>query len=351
MPQPLLRSSEKLSLSGWWCHRVHALLGLYCLCHFVHRFRIFFLESDEEDMGFDPNIITTTGMIQIFAPHMLLQLSGFAFAIPQKRYADGFRIWPQYRWEGFVFVLRTVSLLAVAWHRKLYGCKHNSSINSSANEAGSCTVWLSTAIVLAASMGADAVAGVYAKLGQQTNTLRDVNSAPPGLTYLAASAQFHATLHCIMTCDRLCVQFAALMVLQVTAFFLTLRRKCVINIPTGIALYGLVLLLGMATIVRDLTNRGILGIGLTLGNAAALTRLELRPNKYVLWSGVALLFHFLATQNVALSDDNLGGKWVWRGAAMVSFGCLLVGALKRQSRLVVAGNSIKDRNDRNRGQK
>lgn len=78
MPQPLLRSFEQLSLSEWWCHRVHALLSLYCLCHFVHRFRIFFLETDEEDMGFDPNIITATGMIQIFVPHILLQLSGFA---------------------------------------------------------------------------------------------------------------------------------------------------------------------------------------------------------------------------------------------------------------------------------
>jgi hypothetical protein len=302
---------------------------LYCLLHFVRRFGILFLGNEKaaDDMGFDPNSITTLRVAQIFLPHIALQLSGFAFDIPKKRYRDGFRIWPQYRWEVLVFVTRTMSLMAVAWYRKLN--TYTDKIHPASNE---CSPWLPLAIVLAGSMGADTIAQHFAKLGHKTNTLRDINKAPPGLIYLAASAQFHANIHCLLTQDRLCVQVAALMVIQVTSFLMTLRRKGVINVPVGIALYGVVLIVGMVTIVKDLSIRGILGIGLTLGNVAAVLRFDLRLNKYVLWVGMTCLLKVLSTQEFqGFSDALLGGKTMWRTATAISFSILWVGATRRQN--------------------
>lgn len=268
-------------------------------------------------------------MMAIFLPHVALQVSGFAFDIPQKRYRDGFRIWPQYRWEGLVFVARTMALMGVAWHRKLHGCSYE-TFNIV------CSVWLPVAVVMAASMGADVVSKLYRRSGRQTNTLRDLNEVPPGLIYLAASAQFHANVHCLLNQDQLCVQFAALMVIQLTAFFMTLRRKGVINaVPEGMVLYGTVLIVGMGTIIKDYLRRDILGIGLTLGNVAALLRFNGRLNKYVLWTGIALLIQVLSTMsfNGVPSDATMGGRDTWRVSAVLSFGVLLAGAARRRNQL------------------
>ena len=274
MGQPMLRPGEKLSFMEWFCHRSHAILGTFCLGHFFYRFHAFFVD-DDESMAFDG--LSAREMTLVLSPHLLLQLSGFAFVIPRKRYRDGFRIWPQYRSEALIFSLRSLALMASAWHRR----------NSNDDSGDHCSTLVPLVFVLLASWLADLVGKYYERTHQRTNTLRDVNTAPFGLIYLAASAQFHANVHIIMMADQYCVQFAALMVVQVTAFFMTLRRKGVINVPLGIALYGMVLVGGMATIAKDLRDRGKFGIGFTLGNAAALLRFEASVNKYVLWLAMA----------------------------------------------------------------
>ncbi|KAL3896490.1 MAG: hypothetical protein SGARI_007153, partial [Bacillariaceae sp.] len=108
---------------------------------------------------------------------------------------------------------------------------------------------------------ADLVGKYFDRIEKRSNTLRDINIAPFAAIYIAAAAQFHANVHIILMKDQICVQFAALMVVQVTAFFMTLRRKGAINVPIGIVLYGIVLIVGMATIVKDLVGRGLLCIG------------------------------------------------------------------------------------------
>ena len=76
-----------------------------------------------------------------------------------------------------------------------------------------------------------------------SQTIRGL-SAPKWSQYLMSSAQFHATIHCLLTSDRLSVQIAALTVVQLSAFGMTLRRKGYITQKEGVVLYALVLVLG-----------------------------------------------------------------------------------------------------------
>ncbi len=122
----LLTSTERLpTASGYWSHRVHAVLGLYVFSHLIFRYYLFF--THHPDMGFDTLTMPDdsnsktdgTTFAMIFLPHFLLQISGFAFPLPNKRHPDGNRIWPQYRWEALVFCTRCLSLLFIAWRRKV----------------------------------------------------------------------------------------------------------------------------------------------------------------------------------------------------------------------------------------
>ncbi|CAB9508454.1 unknown protein [Seminavis robusta] len=137
-------------------------------------------------------------------------------------------------------------------------------------------------------ISADTVANWYSTKGENSRTIRDLKG-PPGALYLMSSAQFHANVHCLFTADRLCVQLAALTVVQTTAFSSTLRRQAIISQPFGLVLYGMVLIMGMAVILTDLLDRQIFGTAVTVANLAALVRFECRLNKYVLWGIIALV--------------------------------------------------------------
>jgi hypothetical protein len=81
---------------------------------------------------------------------------------------------------------------------------------------------------------------------KSSSTIRGL-AAPRWSKYIMSSAQFHATVHCILTKDKLSVQIAALTIVQTSAsaFGMTLRRKQFITQVEGVILYALVLLIGM----------------------------------------------------------------------------------------------------------
>mmetsp|Transcript_20767 Transcript_20767/g.48173 ORF Transcript_20767/g.48173 Transcript_20767/m.48173 type:complete len:577 (+) Transcript_20767:295-2025(+) len=123
---------------------------------------------------------------------------------------------------------------------------------------------------------------------QQVGTIRGLKGSN-GFKYLLSATQFHANLHCLCTQDQLSVQWAALTVVQSSAFGMTLRRKCLITHGQGLALYASVLTLGMMVIGHDWHRRGILYSSLTVGNVAALLRMDGGWNKYLLWLVIAAL--------------------------------------------------------------
>jgi len=300
----LLTSAANLPTSSdYWAHRVHALLGCYVLCHFIYRYTLFFFfsnQNEDHDMGFgDPRTLREEDASGIdncmrfakwFLPHLLLQLSGFVFPLPMKRHPDGNRIWPQYRWEALVFCLRCLALSLIAWKRKLYNW---------ALEDGSCSMIPLAICVLLTMASADAISRWYRlNVGMKgSRTIRDL-TAPRWAQYLMSSAQFHATVHCLLTSNRLSVQIAALTVVQLSAFGMTLRRKGFISQKEGVLLYALVLLIGMIVIFDDLRRRSLFNIAIFFGNATAVLRMYCGVNKYVMWSVALAVLTYLLKQEM-----------------------------------------------------
>ena len=310
MPQPLFTPQTQLPSTGMLRHhRAHACLGSYVLIHLLYRYSSLFIHRTS-DMGFDERFISPL----LLLPHMLLQVSGFGFKISRKRHPEGNRIWPEYRWHALVFFLRCLSLLILAWYRK-----RHSRFDY---------MWLNAMVVFATMIGADTVTTYFRRIGESSPTIRGL-TAPDGVLYLMSAAQFHATVHCFLTSDRMSVQLAALTVVQTTSFGMTLRRKGKINLPEGLVLYSFVLALGMLTIWDDLAKTGMFFKATTIGNVAALTRMNLRLNKYVLWATVT--WFLLSRNNDAIHSNN----WITlsRLSTLLLVGSALYRQLKAHARL------------------
>jgi len=309
--EALLTESSRLSTpKDYWFHRIHVILGAFVFTHLFHRYYLFFASNppDDHDMGFNNNVRLSAQshdhdyiaqFLNWFLPHLLLQISGFAFQLPRKRHPDGNRIWPQYRWEALMFCLRCLSISFLAWIRKVHGWKL---------EDGTCSIIPAAIIVFITMLSSDRVVqwhkSHYGLKGSRT--IRDFGVAPRWSRYLMSSTQFHATVHCLLTSDRLSVQIAALTVVQLAAFGMTLRRKRIISPMEGVFLYSLVLGMGMLVIIDDILRRSFFHLAICLGNATAVLRMNLGMNKYFIWGGVlALLPHLMR-----LRDDAFpGGKY------------------------------------------
>lgn len=293
-PRSLLSNASKLPTNyAYFAHRLHVMLGLYVISHFLYRYTYFFLRGDSRDMGFDAYTKdandTTISFVILFLPHLLLQISGFYFPLPTKRHPDGNRIWPQYRWEALVFCIRCLCLAFIAWRRKL--SDEWTHENYSIMPAAVC--------VMLTMLAADKIAISYGSQGSRT--IRDL-TAPKQAQYLMSSAQFHATLHCLLTSDKLKVQIAALTVVQLSAFGMTLRRKGYISQKEGVCLYAFVLIVGMMVIVNDLRERSLFNLASSVGNVAAILRMYFGMNKYAMWSAVVVILTLLQ-RNSLLSDE------------------------------------------------
>lgn len=310
----LTPKGKLLSKGDYWAHRIHACLGGYVLCHLLYRYGLFFFFTNhrnyhDHDMGFHHDPGRSGGQVtkselehymtfaKWFLPHLLLQITGFAFPLPPKRHPDGNRIWPQYRWEALIFCCRCISLSFIAWRRKIH--------NWTLQEDGSCKSILPAAFCVGLTMIlADANSHWYKSHDKGSNysrTIRDL-SAPKWAQYLMSSAQFHASIHCLLTSDRLSVQIAALTVVQVSAFGMTLRRKGFISQKEGVVLYALVLVVGMVVIFDDLLRRSLFNLAICFGNLAAVLRMYFGINKYKIWTSIAIILTYLLQQDM-LSDN------------------------------------------------
>ena len=328
MPRHLFTPRSTLPISELFLHRFHATLGACVLLHIGYRYTKFFSAfSRSEDMA-----LGECSYLPLFLiPHLLLQLTGFGFSIPRKRHPDGNRIWPEYRWHALVFFLRSSILLVVAYLSKreklelpLLECK------STTRNVVNLTV------IMVTMFGADHVTSHFSRLGESTPTIRGLNG-PSGALYLMSVPQFHATVHCLLTCDRMSVQFAALTVVQTTAFGMTLRRKGIISIFQGLLLYAIVLALGMAVIIQDLRVSGMLYEAIAIANVAAILRMDLGCNKYLLWPLVTSIIA-IATSNKRLSldwikiDKDARASDIWFSLSCSSAVFLMWSAIRRQCR-------------------
>lgn len=314
MPQPLISPLQHVGGSPKVLrhHRAHAVLGMIVVLHILYRYYLFFTVQDMQ---------LQSSLMLVFIPHVLLQLSGFGFIIPSKRHADGNRIWPEYRWHGLIFCARSLVLLVLAVRRR-----RNRLQDEDGSSISSILLYTNGIVVLLTMMCADLVTQHYTKLGTSSNTIRGLSTlAPPVVLYLMSAAQFHATVHCLLTTTNPNVQFAALTVVQLSAFGMTLRRKGLLDGASGIVLYGFVLAMGMLVIWQDVVHRrGLYHQVTCFGNVAAMLRMDLRLNKYVLWIAAIVLLDRV----VVLSATSWAVNWIM--LSRVSTGLLLASAARRQ---------------------
>jgi len=274
------------------------VLGVLVLGHYSYRFFVFYWidngsGSEDIDMGFDSSSGENVWQLLSFAAlHILLQISSFGFWIPRKRHPDGFRIYPEYRAHALLFMMRSLVLVITALCRKA-----SSEYKSKLSSRG--MLW--NAVVVVGNMAiVDLVSKYFSSRGESSSTIRGLR-APDAVLFIMSSAQFHATMNCLLTTDRASVQIAAMAVVQCSSFGLTLQRKRIISKEQGLFLYTFVLYVGMTVIVDDLMKRNIFHAATFGGNIAAILRMNLSFNKYLLWT-LACVFGFVVCLH---GDDSI----------------------------------------------
>lgn len=268
MPAPSLRDIYVKLFTSEDAFNLHKTLGIFCLLHFIFRFA----QVGETDMGFNTSLAT----LMSIAAHTLLSVSSLIFKIPSKRIASGYRIWPEYRLHSIVFALRSLSMMLIIWLERK-------------NEWEPQHLW-NAGIVFATLALADA-ASWYVGPNGRSNTIREVE-APPLMRYAFSVMQFHATMGVMLGVRRFSTQFIYVWIIQLNAFLMTLRRKNLAPHMALVSTYGVMLAFGFVVCSYEANTIGAFLMVNTLGNTAAVVRLGLRVNKYVLWTSIAVLTHF-----------------------------------------------------------
>ena len=218
--------------------------------------------------------------------HFLLTASSFIFHIPKQRIKDGTRIWPEYRMHAMCFLCRSLAVMGRYWYETKYQLPRNYDYNF--------------IVVIATMIAADLCsASVEAKYRSQS--VRDVDT-PPAVKFFFSSIQFLATAAYLMGLPRYSFPFLAVMVVQLTPFLATLRRKHLIGRDVGAFLYGVFLVNGY--VVSHYFSPGgsvtMLRITTCFGIVAATWRLMPLPssvrilqNKYLIWITLGGVMRYL----------------------------------------------------------
>ena len=258
---------------------IHKALGIACLCSFVWRYA----NIGSSDMGFlsHPEYTVPTLLL-----HFMLTASSFIFKIPQKRIKDGTRIWPEYRMHAMVFLCRSLAVIGRFWYEAKYQLPRNYDFNF--------------AVVILAMVAAD-LCSASVEEKYRSNSVRDVDT-PAAVKFFFSSIQFLATSAYLMGLPRYSFPFLAVMVVQLTPFLATLRRKHLIGRDIGAFMYGVFLVYGyvVPTYFSPGANFSLLRITNSFGIVAAIWRMAPLPawarmfqNKYLIWTTVGLTMRYL----------------------------------------------------------
>lgn len=254
---------------------VHKTFGLAALCSFMYRIPKF----GEHDMGFPDKSGDLITFLTLLV-HVCLNVSSFEFHIPAKRIqSDGGRIWPQYRFHSLLFSCR--GLLCIALNVFYYRSESSQSQQQSKFRLPHGNY----AVVLGTMLLGDIASNYWVK--HPSNSIRDLK-APPVVKYYFSVMQFLATSVSLVGIRRCSLHYYMLMVVQVTAFLMTLRRKNLVSHETNVVIYALLLAGGFTmgiyeTYVWD-PSLELLWTSAFMGSAAAVLRIICGMDKYVIWT-------------------------------------------------------------------
>lgn len=182
---------------------MHKTLGFLCLASYV--FRIAHIGAS--DMGFAKYPKWTIPTLLL---HFGLNASSFVFRIPIRRISSGYRIWPEYRLHSFVFLCRSIAMMTLVYVEEIY------------NPFADYRLDLSLLVVLGTMAAADLASSSQGKY--TSGTIRGME-IPRVVKYFFSVLQLYATGGCILAIQRYSTQFVYVMIIQLNAFLMTLRRK------------------------------------------------------------------------------------------------------------------------------
>ncbi|GAX15932.1 hypothetical protein FisN_22Hu218 [Fistulifera solaris] len=283
-------------------YHVHKTLGLVALSSYIYRISNF----GASDMGFSPTKESSDDFYVItlltLLVHVCLNISSFEFHIPAKRIqSDGGRIWPQYRFHSLVFSCR--GLLCIALNAFYYN-----ALKSSQSPLGSSfTLPHGNYLIVIATMIIGDIASNY-WVQYPSNSIRDLKASPV-IKYYFSVMQFLATGVSLVGLRRCSLHYYMVMVVQVTAFLMTLRRKNLVSHETNVILYALLLAGGFVvgiyeTYVWDPAQE-LLWISAFLGMTAAVLRILCGMNKYVIWTMLHIVNCYCFLPSIQSQEANL----------------------------------------------
>jgi hypothetical protein len=263
---------------------VHKILGLLVLSHFLFRGYNWITEGN---MKFDTSM-DTVGWIAV---HMLLHVSSFQFALPQRRIKTYNIIWPEFRLHSMIFAYRSLITMAIMW------------LSMVGRISTMTQVVLRGALVLLIMVLADMVTKHFKSKGlvESAETTMRTNPYPEWFpkewvkyhNLFYSASQVLATMECLTSKDIAC-PFVLLVAIQTAPFCMTLVKKGVID-QTGWHVYYTVAL-GFSYLYGNFGAR--LGTFIprwlywALAIAIMFGRFRLDLNKYFIWT-LTVLFHTL----------------------------------------------------------
>lgn len=276
---------------------MHKILGFSCLASFIYRFA----HLGQQDGNFGPNY----GTLFFIGHHWLLNASSFIFAIPQRRIrAGGYRIWPEFRIHSLVFASRNLAFMLLFYYEDVTHNSIGNTINHTRNSEGR-LYFMDLIIVLATCAFADL--GSYLQGPHQYSTVQDVTFSDPLENWLASEMQIILTSFCIVGYRRYTLHLVAVSVIQINSFLMTLRRKNLGGHYFLISCYSVMLVIATCALIHDDLTYFRVAIGGSFGGVAALLRMGLRVNKYVLWTGLYFCWYYIRTTEVLPFRNS----WIW----------------------------------------
>eukprot|EP00037_Helgoeca_nana_P001665 m.28472 g.28472 ORF g.28472 m.28472 type:complete len:320 (+) comp12020_c0_seq3:554-1513(+) len=267
---------------------IHKLLGLLVLFHFLYRIGLAFLYADAF-----PATEARSVQIGWVLLHGALSWSSLLLPLPQKRNFSSPMIWPEFRFHSIAFVTRHVVATVVT----LAGLWPDSFLHEAL-----CKTALLVATVYAARLITD-------RFGDRERRTTNAMPYPPtvGAPEVAniklnyTSAQFLATMHCIMGDPTMC--FLPLLGLQMAPLLMTLVRKGIVSSATYHRVYSAALYMPYCImVVRLLANtfsiHTMVIFGLVAVRVVKASRTTLGIPAEVCWmvgAPIALACHYYLT--------------------------------------------------------
>lgn len=271
---------------------IHKSMGVISLLNYFYLLFDCFYSGAEAEISLRSVDHSFIGIVWV---HTILSLSALQFLIPRTRTGILPMIWQEFRAHSIVFAVRSFLIINVLYF----------FFNSKEESTSTTAIAVRLAFVLFAMKMADFSTERLRENRKETTTasMPYWSDCPASIQYMIkyfyTHSQFMATVVCLFA--EIPYILAVAFPIQIASFLMTLVRKNIISAFWYHMFYGGSLLVVYLINAADVKLYPLILIGVALIYA----RLNLKLNKYILWTLVALVGGFAkyATSDKVSTDD------------------------------------------------